>query len=262
MEGAAGTSHSILAEPGGMLFSSEDTQLLPTASLTYIALIAKVILSSPCKKLNLASIYSAMEERFPYLRNRGPGWKNSVRHNLSVNDCFVKVDRCEDGRGHYWGIHQAHLKDFQQGNFRHYRRVRDRRDGSTGNTKGDADQRKSHCLHLGRFFESRSFPCVGTGCPLEEPQGHQLSPFWAQMCYQPQWVCVCWVPSLGLMNQTENLPGSYCRTSQLATSRLHCWDVNDVTLTNGSESSDGRVTIPQLRAGLPVCWCVPPVPKN
>ncbi|CAF98414.1 unnamed protein product, partial [Tetraodon nigroviridis] len=88
-----------------MMSSSEDTQLPPAASLTYIALIAKVILSSPSKKLNLASIYSAMEEQFPFLRNRGPGWKNSVRHNLSVNDCFMKVDRCEDGRGHYWGVH-------------------------------------------------------------------------------------------------------------------------------------------------------------
>lgn len=269
MEGAVGTSDSILAEPGNMMFSSEDTQLLPTTSLTYIALIAKVILSSPSKKLKLASIYSAMEERFPYLRNRGPGWKNSVRHNLSVNDCFVKVNRCEDGRGHYWGVHQAHLKDFQQGNFRHYRKVRDRREKCTRNTKADTAQRKSHCLHLRRFFESRSFPCVGTRCPLEEPQGHQLSSFWAQMCCQPHWVSVCWVPSPGWMNQTENLPGSYCRntagsqhTSQPVTSRPQCWDVNDVILTHLRESHDSRVTIPQICAGLPVCWCLPPVLKN
>lgn len=101
--------------------SSEDTQLFSKPSLAYIALIAKVLLSSPSKKLNLASIYRAMEERFPYLRGRGLGWRNGVRHNLSVNDCFVKVSRCEDGRGHYWGVHQARLRDFQQGNFRQYK---------------------------------------------------------------------------------------------------------------------------------------------
>ncbi|TWW75800.1 Forkhead box protein D4 [Takifugu flavidus] len=137
MEGAVGTTDGVLADPDNRMFSSEDPQLLSRRSLTYIALIAKVILSSPSKKLNLASIYSAMEERFPYLRARGPGWKNSVRHNLSVNDCFVKVDRCEDGRGHYWGVHQAHLKEFQQGNFRHYRRIRDRRERYPGNTGRD-----------------------------------------------------------------------------------------------------------------------------
>lgn len=127
MEKAVGTSDSVLA----------DTQPLPTASLTYIALMTILpLLSSPSKKLNLASIYSTMEDRVPFLRNRGPGWKSSVRNNLSVNNCSIKVERCEDGRGHYWGVHQAHLKDFRQGNFRHDRRVRDRRDSYTGNAKG------------------------------------------------------------------------------------------------------------------------------
>ncbi|CAB1331575.1 unnamed protein product [Coregonus sp. 'balchen'] len=42
-------------------------------SLSYVALIAKVILSSSSLKLNLASIYRAMEEWFPYFRARGSG---------------------------------------------------------------------------------------------------------------------------------------------------------------------------------------------
>uniref|UniRef100_A0A3B4Z683 Fork-head domain-containing protein n=1 Tax=Stegastes partitus TaxID=144197 RepID=A0A3B4Z683_9TELE len=110
------------------IMNSKEAQTFSKPSLPYIALIAKVILSSPCQKLNLGSIYRAMEEQFPYLRSRGPGWRNSVRHNLSVNDCFVKVSRCEDGRGHYWGVHRAHLTDFQHGNFRHYRNTRGRRE--------------------------------------------------------------------------------------------------------------------------------------
>lgn len=265
MEGAAGSS-----DPGNVKFSSEDTCPLQRPSLTYIALIAKVILSSPSKKLNLASIYSAMGERFPYLRDRGPGWKNSVRHNLSVNDCFVKVDRCEDGRGHYWGVHQAHLKDFQRGNFRHYRRGRDRKERRTGNTGGDMAWMKSRC-----FSESRSGPCVGTHCPLQEPQGHQLSPPWTWPCCQPQWVSVCWPPSPGWMNQAQNPPASHRSTAaesqharQPLTSGPHRWDVNDVMLTTGRESYDSWVVTPQLRAGLPVfpglpvCWCVPPAMKS
>lgn len=249
--------------------SSEDTQSFSRPSLTYIALIAKVILSSPSKKLNLASIYCAMEERFPYLRYRGQGWKNSVRHNLSVNDCFVKVDRCEDGRGHYWGVHKAHLKDFQQGKFRHYRRIRERRERYTGNTGGDLAHKKSHCLHLRRFSDSRSSTCVEAHCPLQGPRGHQLSPFWTQPYCQPQWVSVCWVPSTGWANQTENPPASCCsspagsqHTSQAVTSRPHCWDVTDVILATGRESCDGRAIIPQTHVALPLCWCMFPVLKN
>uniref|UniRef100_A0A667Z342 Fork-head domain-containing protein n=1 Tax=Myripristis murdjan TaxID=586833 RepID=A0A667Z342_9TELE len=137
--------------------SPEETQSFSKPALSYIGLIAKVILSSPSQKLNLASIYRAMEEQFPYLRSRGQGWRNSVRHNLSVNDCFVKVSRCEDGRGHYWGIHPTHLRDFQQGNFRQYRKARGRRERERyGSVEG--------CLAgMGTNFYSAYLPHVSSG---------------------------------------------------------------------------------------------------
>ncbi|KAK2842570.1 hypothetical protein Q5P01_012770 [Channa striata] len=136
--------------------TSEDTQHVQKSSLSYIALISKVILSSPLQKLNLSSIYRAMEEQFPYLRCRGPGWRNSVRHNLSVNDCFVKVNRCEDGRGHYWGVHRDHLRDFQQGNFRLYRKSRERRVRARYDKVANCPVCvESRCLPR-QLFESRS----------------------------------------------------------------------------------------------------------
>ncbi|XP_055503663.1 forkhead box protein E3-like [Leucoraja erinacea] len=95
-------------------------------AMSYIALIAKAILTSPSKRLNLGSIYKYIEETFPYYKGRGQGWRNSVRHNLSLNECFIKAGRCEDGKGNYWSIHPSNLDDFSKGDFRQRRRCRRR----------------------------------------------------------------------------------------------------------------------------------------
>ncbi|XP_009687828.1 forkhead box protein D3-A [Struthio camelus] len=106
--------------------SVDEGRFLEKPPLSYIALIAKAILSSPANKLNLAAIYKYIEENFPFYRNKGRGWRNSVRHNLSLNDCFIKVGRCEDGKGNYWSIHPSNLNDFVHGDFRQHRRSRKR----------------------------------------------------------------------------------------------------------------------------------------
>ncbi|XP_052778846.1 fork head domain transcription factor slp2-like [Mya arenaria] len=95
-------------------------------ALSYIALIAKAILESNQKRLSLGSIYNWIEKNYPYYINKGQGWRNSVRHNLSLNDCFIKAGRCEDGKGNYWAIHPANIQDFMRGDFRQRRRSRRR----------------------------------------------------------------------------------------------------------------------------------------
>ncbi|KAH3893247.1 forkhead box protein D5-B-like [Dreissena polymorpha] len=95
-------------------------------ALSYIALIAKAILESTQKRLSLGSIYNWIEKNYPYYINKGQGWRNSVRHNLSLNDCFIKAGRCEDGKGNYWAIHPANIQDFMRGDFRQRRRSRRR----------------------------------------------------------------------------------------------------------------------------------------
>ena len=39
------------------------------------------------------SIFSCFSEHFPYFKNAPSGWKNSVRHNLSLNKCFEKIEK-------------------------------------------------------------------------------------------------------------------------------------------------------------------------
>lgn len=90
----------------------------PKPQHSYIGLIAIAILSMPDQKMVLSDIYQHILDNYPYFRNRGPGWRNSIRHNLSLNDCFIKSGRSANGKGHYWAIHPANLEDFRKGDFR------------------------------------------------------------------------------------------------------------------------------------------------
>ncbi|XP_061192340.1 forkhead box protein A4-like [Saccostrea echinata] len=96
----------------------------PKPNHSYIGLIAMAILSSRDKKLVLSDIYQWILDNYPYFRTRGPGWRNSIRHNLSLNDCFIKSGRSANGKGHYWAIHPANVDDFQKGDFRRRRAQR------------------------------------------------------------------------------------------------------------------------------------------
>ncbi|KAG1648209.1 Centrosomal protein [Nymphon striatum] len=75
---------------------------------SYSCLIFMAIESSPNKALPVKDIYTWMSTNFPYFQTAEGGWKNSVRHNLSLNKCFMKVDknmkRTIMVKGSYWSV--------------------------------------------------------------------------------------------------------------------------------------------------------------
>ncbi|XP_005998486.1 forkhead box protein E1 [Latimeria chalumnae] len=100
---------------------------------SYIALIAMAIAHSPDRKLTLGGIYKFITERFPFYKDNSKKWQNSIRHNLTLNDCFIKIPRepGRPGKGNYWALDPNAEDMFDSGSFLRRRKRFKRSDVTT-----------------------------------------------------------------------------------------------------------------------------------
>uniref|UniRef100_A0A8B9KWI3 Forkhead box Q2 n=1 Tax=Astyanax mexicanus TaxID=7994 RepID=A0A8B9KWI3_ASTMX len=119
---------------------TENQEQIPTES--YIALIAinqssrrghlvllwiRVFAKSCDKAIVLKFTILSSIFIIKFFPQQEKNWRNSVRHNLSLNKCFIKAGRSETKKGHFWAINPVNFHDFSNGDYNHRqarRRVR------------------------------------------------------------------------------------------------------------------------------------------
>ncbi|XP_026717139.1 forkhead box protein J1-like [Athene cunicularia] len=84
---------------------------------SYATLICMAMEASDKPHITLSAIYKWITDNFCYFRHADPTWQNSIRHNLSLNKCFIKVPRekGEPGKGGFWKLDPQYADRLKNG---------------------------------------------------------------------------------------------------------------------------------------------------
>nr|XP_046171284.1 forkhead box protein O3-like [Oncorhynchus gorbuscha] len=106
-----GATHPCLAgaalDVTGQLRKAKSSRRNAWGNQSYADLITRAIESTPEKRLTLSQVYDWMVRYVPYFKDKGDsnssaGWKNSIRHNLSLHTRFIRVQNEGTGKSSWW----------------------------------------------------------------------------------------------------------------------------------------------------------------
>src|SRR2546421_10985821 len=70
---------------------------------SYAKLISMAISQAPNQRLTFEQICQWISSNYIYYSNSKTSWRNGIRHNLSLNEAFIKQERSKNdpGKGNY-----------------------------------------------------------------------------------------------------------------------------------------------------------------
>jgi len=159
-----GGHNDLSSSAGGSVYGRRN----PWGNQSYADLITQAISSSPDKRMTLSQIYDWMVGNVPYFTERqsnskSAGWKNSIRHNLSLHQKFVKIPNEGAGKSSWWTL-----------NLENSQSRKPRRRATSGDIKMMAVRRErvrsrtesfKHPDKLSRSYSSSGLPPLSTISP-------------------------------------------------------------------------------------------------
>ncbi|XP_078607812.1 forkhead box protein Q1-like [Branchiostoma floridae x Branchiostoma japonicum] len=171
----------------------------PKPPFSYIALIAMAIRDSPNNRLTLAEINDYLMKKFEFFRGPYTGWRNSVRHNLSLNECFTKVLRDPSrpwGKDNYWTINPNSEYTFADGVFRRRRKRINRKSSRKAAAARLAEEKAEAEKRSPKLNSSFSIDAIlskpdfkYTDSPKTITAGQHLHPAWQSLIPKRNGIC-------------------------------------------------------------------------
>ncbi|KAI0997062.1 hypothetical protein K3495_g11124 [Podosphaera aphanis] len=156
----------------------------------YAKLIHRALMSSPTRSMVLQEIYQWFRTHTPErTRKSETGWKNSIRHNLSMNAAFKKVERVSrrdtSKKSTEWALEPFAIKDGVQSTTRYRKGVglkKYRQPENLRKTRQRWNMSKTHIPLQGSmgYTGSESRTIADSRQPAQDPLGMEMS-FWRQI---------------------------------------------------------------------------------